>query len=161
MVVPLCLFYIFTHFLCSSIGPFTGCSTDCRIKQFSLGSAWATLLVRKICSSVDSSSNKDPLGISHLFSSGVFHGLQCGYLLQCGPFQGLQGNTCSIMVLSTGCLGICSLTWSASSFILRFFPLLLTLFFPLLLCLLGVFALSKICFLGGAVRLADRLSCIL
>lgn len=46
---------------------------------------------------------------------GALHGLQCGYALQHGPFQGLQGNACSIMVLSTGCRGICTSIRGTSS----------------------------------------------
>jgi len=59
-----------------------------------------------------------PSGNIHLLRREALRGLQCGYLHQCGPHHGLQGNTCSTEVSALGeskriCWNYFSSDWSA------------------------------------------------
>lgn len=98
-----------------------------------------------------SSRVRCPSGHIHLLQHGDLHGLQCGCLLLCYLFHGLQVTLCS---------GAWSTTASPPSLPLLFRLLFLTSS-PILCSLCGVFAHSKICLHRGGPSLAEELSCAL
>lgn len=95
------------------------------------------------------------------------HRLQCRYLVQHGPFHGLQGNIFFVIVFSVGCREIsvpvpgAPPSTSSSSLTCAFPGLFLTLFSPRFSLPGKHFTLFKMCFHRSTTSLTDELSCVL